>query len=92
MCIRDRAYLKVLCDEIFGRRNFVTTICIKMSTASGVKTSHREKNIIKEKEMVLVFCRNKEECRFYPQYVPATEWDNAVSYTHLDVYKRQASG
>ena len=43
-------YLKVLCDEIFGRNNFLSTIAVKMSTASGVKTSHRKKTIIKEKE------------------------------------------
>ena len=38
----EYAYLKVLCDEIFGRNNFVSTICVKMSTVSGVKTSHKE--------------------------------------------------
>ena len=30
----EYAYLKVLCDEIFGRNNFVSTICVKMSTVS----------------------------------------------------------
>ena len=32
-----------------AEKNFITTICVKMSTVSGVKTTHREKTIIKEK-------------------------------------------
>lgn len=76
----EQAYLKVVMDEIFGRRNYISTICVKMSTASGVKTSHREKTIIKEKEMIIVFSKNKENCRFYPQYVPTYEWDDEFQY------------
>lgn len=76
----EQAYLKIICDEIFGRNNFITTICVKMSTASGVKTAHRNKTIVKEKEMIVVFCKNKDLCRFYPQYVPVNEWDNEFQY------------
>ena len=39
----EQAYLKVMCDEIFGRNNFVTTICVKMSHMSGVKMSIKRK-------------------------------------------------
>ena len=76
----EQAYLKIVCDEIFGRQNYITTICLRMSTASGVKTAHREKTIIKEKEMILVYCKNKDLCRFYPQYVPVKEWDSEFQY------------
>lgn len=70
------AYLKVLCDEIFGRDNFVTTIAVKMSTPSGVKLSHREKKILKIKEYILVYAKNKSEVRFNPQYQQKKEWDS----------------
>lgn len=40
---KEGHYLKVIMDEIFGRNNFISSISVKMSTASGVKTSHREK-------------------------------------------------
>jgi len=73
-------YLKVLCDEVFGRNNFVTTIAVKMSTASGVKTSHREKTIIKEKEYVLVYSKDKNLVRFNPQYIPQVEWNDEFQY------------
>lgn len=73
-------YLKLLCDEIFHRDNFVSSIAVKMSTASGVKTSHREKTIIKEKEYVLVYCKNSAQFRVKPQYVPKIEWDDEFQY------------
>lgn len=76
----EQAYLKVLCDEIFGRSNFMTTICVKMSTASGVKTTHKDKTIIKEKEMILVYAKNKPLVEVKPQYVPVTEWDDEFQY------------
>lgn len=61
------AYLKVLCDEIFGRTNFITSICIKMSHLSGVKMSHIEKKPPKIKEFVLIFSKNKECVKFNPK-------------------------
>jgi len=70
------AYLKVLCDEIFGRTNFVTTIAVKMSTPSGVKLSHRDKKILKIKEFILVYSKNKDCLSFNPQYQPKKEWDS----------------
>jgi adenine-specific DNA-methyltransferase len=73
-------YLKVLCDEVFDRSNFVTTIAVKMSTASGVKTSHRERTIIKEKEFILCYAKNKKLVKFIPQYVPDYTWDTEFQY------------
>ncbi|MBU0569620.1 site-specific DNA-methyltransferase [Patescibacteria group bacterium] len=79
-------YLKVLCDEVFGRKNFITTVAVRMSTASGVKTSHREKTLVKEKEYLLVYAKNKELVSFKPQYLPVFEWDNEFQY-YLDKNK-----
>ena len=73
-------YLKVMCDEIFGRDNYITTICVRMSTASGVKTTHREKTIIKEKEFILGYARKSAKTNFNPQYIPKIEWDNEFQY------------
>lgn len=76
----EQAYLKVLCDEIFGRQNFISTIAIKMSTVSGVKTAHKEKTIIKEKEFVLVYAKNSSALRFKPQYIPKEDWNAEFQY------------
>lgn len=72
----EQAYLKVICDEVFGRSNFVTTIAVKMSTPSGVKLSHRDKKILKIKEFILVYAKNKNKLKLNPQYKPKSKWDN----------------
>lgn len=76
----EMAYLKVLCDEIFKRNNFIGSITVKMSTASGVKTSHRDKTIIKEKETILIYCSDGSRCKIKPQYMPTNEWDSEFQY------------
>ena len=75
-----QAYLKVLCDELFEQDNHVATIALKMSTASGVKLSHKYKTILKEKEYILLY--RKGEIRVNPEYIPA-EWDDEYSYCLL---------
>jgi adenine-specific DNA-methyltransferase len=77
---KEAHYLKVLCDELFGRENYVSTICVKMSTASGVKTSHREKTIIKEKEFILCYSKKSDQVKINPQYIPKLEWDDEFQY------------
>ena len=51
----EHAYLKVLCDEIFGRNNFVNSIAVKMSEASGNKMAHVDKRLVKIKENILLY-------------------------------------
>lgn len=79
----EQAYLKVIMDEIFGRNNFISTVAVKMSTVSGVKTSHREKTILKEKELIHIFSKNRNFVELKPQYVPVYEWDSEFQY-YLD--------
>ena len=55
----EQAYLKVLCDEVFGRENFVNCIAIKMSTSAGLKMSHKNKRMLKIKEYILVFSKKE---------------------------------
>ncbi|MCH5142927.1 MAG: site-specific DNA-methyltransferase [Clostridiales bacterium] len=79
----EYAYLKVLCDEIFGRKNFISSICIKMSTVSGVKTAHKNKTIIKEKEIILVYAKDADNFAIIPQYIPLSKIDDEFQY-YLD--------
>lgn len=75
-------YLKVLCDEIFGRANFVSTISVRSSTPSGVKTAHKNKTIIKQKDLILVY-KKSESAIFFPQYIRKETWDTHFNY-YLD--------
>ena len=73
----EQAYLKVLCDEIFGRNNFVNCIAIKMSPSSGVKRRFADIKFIKNKEYILVYKKNK--INLTPIYDTIDEYD--VNYT-----------
>lgn len=73
----DELYnLKKVLDEIFGEENFLNTIAIKMSTASGVKLSHRDRNILKTKEYLVLYAKRKDLLTINPQYTKKKEWDN----------------
>ena len=67
-------YAKVICDEIFGRDNFISTIACKSSTPSGLKTAHKDKTIIKTKDFILVY-RKSENLKIRPQYIKKDIWD-----------------
>lgn len=71
-------YAKVICDEIFGRDNFICTIACKSSTPSGLKTTHKDKTIIKTKDFILVY-RKSVNLKVNPQYVRKYSWDTHFS-------------
>jgi adenine-specific DNA-methyltransferase len=64
-------------DEIFQPRNFVANIAVKSSTPSGIKTAHKDKKIIKQKDTILVY--KKEYMLLTPQYTPRVTWDSHYS-------------
>lgn len=73
-------YAKVICDEIFGRSNFIATIAIRSSTPSGVKTAHKGKKIIKQKDLMLVY-KKSDKLEIYPQYIKRDSYD--THYSHI---------
>lgn len=74
----EEAYLKVTCDEIFGVSNFLNVIAVKSSTPSGTKTAHRDKTIIKQKDLILVY-RKTNAAKLNPQYTVRENWDSHYS-------------
>lgn len=72
-------YAKVICDEIFGRNNFIATVAIRSSTPSGVKTSHKNKKLIKQKDLMLVY-KKSDLLTITPQYVRRSEYDTHFNY------------
>ena len=79
-------YLKVLCDEIFGRSNFVATVAIRSSTPSGVKTAHKNKKLIKQKDLMLVY-KKSDKLIINPQYVRKVSYD-----THFNFFADKEHG
>lgn len=71
---KEQAYLKVLMDEVFGRENFINTICVKMSESTGLKMTHVEKRLPKLKEYILLY---KKECiKLNTVKIPKGQWDS----------------
>lgn len=71
----EQAYLTILLDEIFGRKNRLNTITVKMSEASGVKMAHADKRLPKLKEYILVYYKAQPPL-ITPEKVPLQEWNN----------------
>jgi adenine-specific DNA-methyltransferase len=67
------AYLKVLCDEVFGRANFKEHIVLKSSTESGVNAINvkRGERLFKVKEHILFYAKSPS-FRFKPFYTKTT--------------------
>lgn len=80
------ARLKVMMDEIFGVVNHVTTVVVKSSTPSGLKTAHRGKTLIKTKDYIHIY--KKGQIWVSPQYIQRAEWDSHYSnYLNRDQMK-----
>jgi len=75
----EQAYLKVLCDEIFGRQNFINSIAFKTINPNGVKTAHAAKTILKVKEYILVY-KMSEQVTIKPQYAEMSKFDEWYEY------------
>lgn len=54
----EQAYLKVLCDEIFGRNNFVNMISVNMKNIAGASGGGEDKRLKKNCEYILVYAKD----------------------------------
>jgi len=74
----EQAYLKVLADSVFSRDNFMVSVAVKSSTPSGTKTAHKDKKLIKQKDLILVY-KGEWEIQLNPQYKAREDWDTHYS-------------
>ena len=95
---KEMAYLKLLCDEVFGRENSKTCITVKSSTPSGINAINvlRGERLYKVKEHLLYYAKDARLHRFNPMYVRAGSYNMNYrlqvrfadgTYTVTDVYK-----
>lgn len=54
----EQAYLKVLCDEIFGRGNFVNMISVNMKNIAGASGGGEDKRLKKNCEYILIYAKD----------------------------------
>jgi len=95
---KEMAYLKVLCDEIFGRENFKECIAVKNGSESGVNAINvmRGEQLFKVKEHLLYYAKNNALHKFNPLYVKAIAYNDSYRlevkkikgrYIVTDIYK-----
>lgn len=54
----EQAYLKVLCDEVFGRSNFVNMISVNMKNIAGASGGGEDKRLKKNCEYILIYAKD----------------------------------
>jgi adenine-specific DNA-methyltransferase len=67
---KEMAYLRVLCDEVFGRKNFLNMIVVKTSDPSGHKTVNPSP--YSQTEYILMYAKDRTKYRYEQRYVESS--------------------
>jgi len=70
-------YIKLVCDEVFGRENFQREIIWRIGWVSGYKS--QAKNWIRNHDTILFYSKNRADFTFNKEYIPYPE-----GYTRRD--------
>lgn len=70
----EQAYLKVLCDEVFGRSNFINMISVNMKNIAGASGGGEDKRLKKNCEFILAYAK---------KYVDMPVFNGAYEYTEM---------
>jgi adenine-specific DNA-methyltransferase len=56
----ELAYAKVLLDEVFGRRNFLNQVSVKMKQTAGASGGGEDKRLKKNIEYILIYAKDRD--------------------------------
>ena len=73
----EQAYLRVLCDEIFGRNNFLNMISINAKVSAGASGCGEDKRLKKNIEYILIYCKNMDS---FPGFKPIYKKTELMKY------------
>jgi len=74
----EQAYLKVILDEIFGRKNFVQMISVKRASPAGFKVINPGPLTVTD--YILLYAKDKTRLLYIPQRVPVEYDENYDLY------------
>lgn len=74
----EQAYLKVLMDEVFERKNFIQMIAVKTSTPAGFKVANP--GPVNVTEYILIYARDRSSYNYKKLYVPCGYQSDYDSY------------
>jgi len=69
----EQAYLRVLCDEIFGRRNFLNMVSVNAKVSAGASGGGEDKKLKKNIEYILIYCKNMDDFQGFKPIYKRTE-------------------
>ena len=80
---KEMAYLRVLCDEVFGRSNFLNMVVVKTSDPSGHKTVNPSP--YSQTEYILMYAKERSQYKYEQRYV-ASAYDSGYNrfVTNID--------
>lgn len=65
----EQAYLKVLCDEIFGRQNYINMVSVNAKVSAGASGGGEDKRLKKNIEYILIYAKDINNFEpFHPVY------------------------
>lgn len=73
---KEYSYLKIVCDEVFGRENFLNVIAVKTSDPSGHKTVNPSP--YSQTEYILLYAKHKPSYKYDIQYI-ASDYDSGYN-------------
>lgn len=74
----EQAYLKLVLDEIFGRKNFVQMISVKRASPAGFKVINPGPLTVTD--YIMLYAKNKDSFSYYPQRIPVNYDENYDLY------------
>src|SRR5699024_4080193 len=64
---KEYSYLKVLCDELLGEENYITTVTIKTATTASFRAINDCP--VNVSEFIVIYAKNKAKAKIKPVYV-----------------------
>ncbi|MER8459805.1 site-specific DNA-methyltransferase [Mesorhizobium sp. M0915] len=85
----EAAYCKVLMDEVFGRKNYITTITVESSTISSFKTVNSGPTQVSN--FLFLYAKNKDLFKYHPPYLGDAEVDLAHFSRFIENFEEDCS-
>lgn len=85
----EAAYCKVMMDEIFGRKNYITTVVVEAATPSSFKTVNVGPT--QTAQFLFIYAKDKSQFKYQQQYIPIYEIDLQHFSRFIENFEEPAS-
>ncbi len=75
---KELSYLKILCDEIFGERNYINTVSVQTATTASFRAINDCP--VNVSEFILIYAKNKSYTKIHQVYIASAYSEDYGSY------------